>query len=468
MKLANPRRLASSPAVTMTASVMLVAVSGYVYLALAGRLSSSRDAAAMASLYVLVNMIGQGIFVGLEQETSRSLSHALATGADPAPAVRRAVRHTVGLLVICLVLTGVTAPLLVSGPLHGEWRILPTVFIGTVSAGISYLVRGLLGGSQLFKGYSVALAAEGLSRLIPCVAIAATGLSSAFVYCLVHACGLFSSAAAGLYWLRPLVRGMRGARGLTTVHSTAAAAESASPATAPSRLGHFLSAGLMLLVGAGLLNQLVANLPALGASSRLSQAPATATAFVQAATLSRIPLLLVGPVTALLLPRLTSAGALGDLAAVRRTVRLGTMAMLGLGGLSGVGLAALGPWVLRVFFAATGISALSLVLMSLGTAGLMAVGVLQPALVGVQRQRMVPIAFGVGSLVMVAAVLWPGDPVGAAVAASLLGPLAVAAAMGFGLRGLSSGPVLGGPAAEGGLPAAPFPAGASALSRAGE
>jgi O-antigen/teichoic acid export membrane protein len=372
------------------------------------------------------------VFAGLEQETSRSLSHAVAVGDDIAPVMRQAVRHTAALLAACCLFVVAASPILVAGPLHKEWSLIPTVLIGTVSYSLSYLVRGLLGGQQLFAGYAATLVAEGMSRIIPFLAIAALGGGSAFLYCALYSCGLFFSAGVGWYfWLRPRLAER-------AEKSTTAAAASAEPREHGNGSGirTWLSTSLLFLVGAALLTQLVANLPALGASSRLGAHPATATSFVQAATLSRIPLLLVGPVTALLLPRLTAAGAIGDVRAVRATLRIGSAAMLGLGTIAAAGLGVLGPWVLKNYFNATGISALSLVLMAIGTAGLMTVGVLQPALIGLGRPRQVPISWAVGAAAMGAAVVWPGDPVSAAVAASLVGPAGVVLVMAFSLRGL--------------------------------
>jgi hypothetical protein len=100
----------------------------------------------------------------------------------------------------------------------------------------------------------------------------------------------------------------------------------------------------------------------------------------------------------------------------------------------------LGPWVLSAFFNAHGISAWSLAVMGVGTGGMMAVSVLQPALVGLGRQRWVPIAWGAGAAAMTAAVLWPTGAVAAAVTGSLAGPAVVAAVMGVGvLRGVTAG-----------------------------
>ncbi|MEY9925994.1 O-antigen/teichoic acid export membrane protein [Catenulispora sp. GP43] len=470
MTLTSIRRLAKSPSAMMTASVLLVAGGGYLFLMLAGGLSDKKEAAAMASMYVLVNLIGQGVFAGLEQETSRSLSRAAAVGDDTGPVMRRAVRHTAALLAVCCVFVAAASPILVAGPLHKQWVLIPTVLVGTVSYALSYLVRGLLGGQQLFGGYSATLVAEGLSRIVPCLAIVAVGAGSALIYCAVYSCGLFFSAGIGWYfWLRPRLARQRAEAAGTAASATHADAAvhadakadanaNADTDTHESGLRAWYSAGLLFLVGAALLTQLVANLPALGASSRLGAHPATATAFVQAATLARIPLLLVGPVTALLLPRLTAAGAIGDMRAVRTTVRTGSIAMLALGSLAGAGLGVLGPWVLKTFFHASGISALSLVLMAIGTAGLMTVGVLQPTLIGLARQRQVPIAWVIGAVAMGVAVVWPGDPVAAAVAASLVGPAGVVLAMAFSLRGLRNARFAG---AEDALAADPAdPAGA--------
>jgi O-antigen/teichoic acid export membrane protein len=452
------RRLLWSPTVAMSGSLVMVAVAGYAFLSLAGHLPDNRDKAAMASFYVVVNTVGQGIFIGLEQETSRSVSHARATGAALGPVVRRAFRQAGMLLAACLLLIAAISPLLVTGPLHGAWPLMGAVFLGTCTATLSYCARGLLGGTQQFGAYALTLLAEGGTRLVPCLGLAVLGAGSMLAYSYVYAVGLLFAASVGFWKLRPFLRealaepgaadgtvstGNSGAgtrtrtRARTQTRTRTGAARGAGRGQADT--ASWVSASLLFLVGAGLLTQLVDNLPALAASARLTHASATAAAFVQAASLTRIPVLLTGPVTALLLPRLTSAGARGAVHQVRATVLAGVAAMLGLGAATAVGLAVLGPWVLSAFFNAHGISAWSLAVMGVGTGGMMAVSVLQPALVGLGRQRWVPIAWGAGAAAMTAAVLWPTGAVAAAVTGSLAGPAVVAAVMGVGvLRGVTA------------------------------
>ncbi|NUR26038.1 MAG: hypothetical protein HOV83_09360 [Catenulispora sp.] len=432
MNLSAIRRLLASPTVAMSGSLVLVAVAGYEFLSLAGTLPD-RDKAATASFYVVVNTVGQGVFIGLEQEVSRSVSHASATGSALGPVVRRAFRQAGMLLAACLLLIAAISPLLVAGPLHGAWPLIGAVLLGTCTAALSYCARGLLGGTQQFGNYGLTLLAEGGTRLLPCLALAAAGAGSMLAYSYVYALGLLFAASVGYWRLRPFLREALGEGAGGGVQ----AGDTAPPE--PIGLARWISASLLFLVGAGLLTQLVANLPALVASSRLSHASGTAAAFVQAASLTRIPVLLTGPVTAFLLPRLTSAGARSDTHQVRTTVLAGVAAMLGLATATAAGLAALGPWVLSTFFHAHGISAWSLAVMGVGTGGIMAVSVLQPALVGLGRQRLVPIAWGAGAAVMTAVLVWPTGAVTAAVAGSLIGPAVVAAAMGLGvMRGVAS------------------------------
>jgi O-antigen/teichoic acid export membrane protein len=425
------RRLAQNPTVAMSASIMLVAVAGYAFLSLGGRLADSTDRAAMTTFYVLVNTVGQGVFIGLEQELNRSVSHAQATGAPMGPVVRRAFRQTAMLLAVCLLLIAAGSPLLVAGPLHGAWPLVGATLLGTCTAAASYCARGLLGGTQQFGGYSVTLLLEGGTRLVMCGGLLVAGAGTMLSYSYAYALGLAFAASVGFWKLKPFLR------------AALADGTAGQRPDAESGLLRWVSASLLFLVGAGLLTQLVANLPALGASSRLS-GPAqtkTAAAFVSAATLARIPVLLTGPVTALLLPRLTAAGARGATRQVRSIVLAGVAAMLGLGAVTAIGVGALGPWVLAKAFHAHGISALELAVMAVGTAGIMAVSVLQPALLGLGRQRLVPIAWGVGAAAMTVAVVWPVSPVVAAVVGSVVGPTVVAAGMGLGvMRGVAAPP----------------------------
>ncbi|MFD0638310.1 lipopolysaccharide biosynthesis protein [Catenulispora yoronensis] len=372
--------------VGMAAGLLLVGLSGYVFLAVTGHSSTPSDAAALSSLYFLAGLVTLGVFVGLEQETSRATSRAVARGRRLGPVARTARRHTVWLLGLTLAVLAVLAPVLVSGPLRGRWALFGALVLAAVVGAACYWVRGLLGGRQQFYGYAATLATEGLARLVPCVAVfVATGRGgAAWVYALAFAAAQGLAAAAGWWWLR---EGFDD-RAEDVLDVEISEFESGERSAA---------GGLALLVTASLLTQLVANLPPLAASARLTHSDAVAAAFGQAFVLVRIPLLLTSPIQAMLLPDLTRSAARGDHAALRGRVRVALAAVAGLGVVGTAVLAVAGPWVLRVFFGTKAdLSHALLAVLGVGTVFLMAAAILQPTLVALDRHRLVPIAWGSG------------------------------------------------------------------------
>ncbi|NUR61317.1 MAG: hypothetical protein HOV87_22050, partial [Catenulispora sp.] len=438
--------------VGMAAGLLLVGLSGYVFLAVTGHSSTPSDAAALSSLYFLAGLVTLGVFVGLEQETSRATSRAMARGRRLAPVARTARRHAVWLLALTLLVLAALAPALVSGPLRGHWTLFGALVLAAVVGAACYWVRGLLGGLQRFHGYAATLATEGLARLVPCAAVfAATGQSgAAWVYGVAFAAAQGFAAVVGWWWLREGWPHEHPPSALEpNKHSPSAAAPSipspspnpgphpTTTAEPPSHLEsthHSPTAGLALLVAASLLTQLVANLPPLAASTRLTHSDAVAAAFGQAFVLVRIPLLLISPIQAMLLPALTRSAVRGDLAALRARVRLALAAVAALG-VAGTALLALaGPWVLRVFFGTKAdLSHELLAVLGIGTVFLMASAILQPTLVALDRHRLVPTAWGAGAVVSAALVELPVDPVHAAAAAGVCGPATVVVVMAVGL-----------------------------------
>jgi O-antigen/teichoic acid export membrane protein len=170
-------------------------------------------------------------------------------------------------------------------------------------------------------------------------------------------------------------------------------------------------------------------------TSRLDPADAAlAASFVSLFVLARIPVLVVIPVQAMLLPRMTAAVESGAFDALRSHVRLALLAVLACG-VPGVVLGALfGPWAGQVFFAAPlRLSWLVGGLLGVGTVGMVAAQVLQPALVALGRNRAATTAWTVGARVFVALLALPGNPLAACLAAQVVAPAVVVALM---LRGL--------------------------------
>lgn len=391
------------PPAQMAIGLVLFGLAGYVFVALTGRTLDKSEANLAIAFYFLVNVIGPGIFYALEQVTSRSTSKAVAAGQPLGPSLARVRRAGLGLVAVVMVLLLLLSPILVGSTLHDDWVLFAEMLATpAVNAGLS-LVRGLLGGTQRFTGYAITLAVEGTGRLVLCLLLVFAGAGWAWIF---GAAYLFASVLAigiGLVYLRSRAE-------LTGGH--------VDPADNPP-----VTKSLAALAVATLFAQLLPNLAPLAVTSRLADDSAIALAFGQAAVVARIPLLLFFPIQTMLLPALTAAVTRGDLALVARRVKFTLLAVAGAGLLGVVVFLLLGPWALRTFLNTTAeLDTTVMVLLGFSTVVLIAAYAAQPALVALGRDHVVTIGWALGSAVTLAMVLLPGDPVGMAAAAQVVGP----------------------------------------------
>ncbi|MEU4744940.1 hypothetical protein AB0G02_31375, partial [Actinosynnema sp. NPDC023658] len=296
-----PRRL--SPAVVMGLGTLVLGASGYAFVAIAGHSLPAAEAAAVASFYLLVNIVGPGVFSSLEQQASHATSRALARGERPGGALRRVAREGVVLTVVVVAVLAVVSPVLVERSLKGSWSLFVAVLVGVVTSAVIYLARGVLGGMRRFSGYAASLAGEGFARLAGAVGVAAVGVAGAGAFGLTFALGTLVGVVAGGMWLR-----------------SGAAVAGPEPVSGGGS-GSERVESLALLVMAGLLVQAVANVAPIVVTARLPHEAGLALAFSSAFILVRVPLFVFSPVQALLLPGLTAAATRGDLAAVRAVLR---------------------------------------------------------------------------------------------------------------------------------------------------
>lgn len=389
----------------MAGGLATVGVASYAFLAVAGHTLSAADYAAISALYLLINIAGPGYFGGLEQETNRATSRALAVGGSTRLVSRTA--GTLGMIMAGFAVAGLLAvsPVMVGQVFHGRWALQVALIVGMATACGAYLVRGLLGGRRLFRGYAATLTAEGLTRIGLVGLLAELGLRSAGAYAFVFAAGLACAGLVGLPWLRSQ-------RPDLTPHGR----------TERARTFSQLGPGLALLVTAMLLTQLMANLAPVVVTARTAFDLPTAAAFTSAFVLVRVPLFLFSPVQAVLLPNLTRAVAAGDHARFRRSLRLVLIAVLVVGAAGALLSATIGPALVQVLFGArVRLPGLVLGLLAVSTVLLMVAQVLQPALIAAQRHRVVTAGWVFGSVALIGLLFLPVPAITAAVLAQLAG-----------------------------------------------
>lgn len=398
------------PALYLGGGLALVGAAGYAFVALTGHTLPPADAAAAASVYLMVNIIGPGLFSALEQETSRSVSAEIAAGRDPGRVTRNATLLAAATLAGVVVLLAAVSPVLTGTALGGRWGLFAAVLLSVATSAAVYVVRGLVGGRQRFTGYAATLGAEGLARILPCLVLALTGTADVVAYAIAFAAGSAFGALAGLPWLRKPV-------------TPRPAGAAPAPDTAAPTVGRMARA-LSFLAGGTLLMLLVANLAPIVVTPRLAGDAATAAAFASAFVLARVPLFLFAPVQAVLLPALTRAATRGELDRVRATLRRILLAVAAIGIPGVVASFVVGPWAVQVLFGAqVRLPGAVVGLLGVSTVGLMIGQVLQPGLVALGRHQVVTIAWLAGAVVLVTVLALPGG----ALRAGVIGQLGSAA-----------------------------------------
>lgn len=401
----------------MLGGTLLVGLSGFVFLALIGR--GRFDAAATAALsatYLLGNVLGPGVFVALEQETSRVVSDGLArrgtgSGGGIAARVRRMTMIDGGLGFATLLVLLALAPLLLDRVLDGQVGLVLALALAVVGSAAVYLVRGLTGGQQRFRRYAMTVLLDGAVRIVGCLGLVAVGSTDPVAYALALCAGPGIAALLTARRAGPRPVGLPSRAG-------PAPGGADSPAT-----GRLVKDVALLLVASGL-TMVLANLAPVVVTAALPADPLTAAGFAGAVVLTRVPLLFMGTISALLLPGMTAAAAAGDQAALRWTVLRGLAVIGGIGVVAVIGTALIGRPVIALLFGVDRDTTTmpALVWLTASSAWFMAVQLLQPALVALRRHRALVLAWVAGTIAFAVSFLMPLEPLQQGVLAQVAGP----------------------------------------------
>jgi O-antigen/teichoic acid export membrane protein len=193
----------------------------------------------------------------------------------------------------------------------------------------THLARGICSGSGRFRSYAIVLGADGLVRVLLCIALAVVGVS---------AVGAFGLAVAVAPLAGVLIVGAR--RDLRTDPGPPASWQEVTPNLGWLLLGSLMAASL---VNAG---PIATNLLA------ADNEEAFVTRFGQGVILARIPLFLFQAVQAALLPRLARQAAAGEMTEFRTGFRKLMRLVVAVGVVGTVGAWFLGPFAADLLFGA--------------------------------------------------------------------------------------------------------------------
>ncbi len=326
----------------------------------------------ISSLWFATFALAPGFFLPLEQEIGRALSHRRAIDQGGRPVVNKVARLS-GLLVVAVVLVILAvSPIITANYFDGDWVMLVALIAAFVAYAPAIIARGICSGMGRFHDYAIVMGADGVVRIVLCVALAVVGIKTVGIYA-------FSVALAPLVGLGFIWR--RGA--LRTEEGPDAPWNEVAPNLGWLLLGSVFAAALL---NAGPIATTI-----LAEPDQKTQV----TEFAYGVLMARIPLFLFQAVQAALLPRLSRLAARGEFAEFRSGLRRLLVVVLAVGVIGTVGALVLGPFAIDVVYGAD-LTGRTLAMLALGSACYMVALSLAQAVIALRGHAYVAMGWAIG------------------------------------------------------------------------
>lgn len=379
---------ARSGQAAMSVGLVVFGAASYVFLAASGRALGPSRFGLISVMWGVLFLIGGGLFVPLEQELGRSIAARRARGLGFGALLRRVAAVGAVLFVAVSALIALCRDQIAEQLFRGDHQFVAALALGILGIGVMFFVRGLLAGSDRYFGFAALFLADAATKSAPTVVLAVAGVTSPLAYALVLAVSSFAGAVV------PLVRGVR-----------------PGPAGPTPEWSPLLSSlGFLLLTS--FLSALTVNISIIAVEVLATPAETEkAGVFLSGLVIARIPLFMFQAVQAIVLPKLSSLAAAGEMVAFRRLVqRLGIGMAAATVAATAVS-AVLGPAVVRLLFGdefgLLGVA--DMALLSLGSMLIACAMTVNQAQIALHQQRQTGWPWGVGTIafVVVAALTGP-------------------------------------------------------------
>jgi O-antigen/teichoic acid export membrane protein len=368
--------------------LMITALTTYVFLIVANQALPDKAYSGLNAFWGFIFVAGPGLFLPLEQEVGRALSHRRAQGLGGGPLVRRAARLAAILTAAMVVLAIALSPLYVDGAFHSDTVVVAALAIGLVGFAFMHLTRGTLSGNGRFRPYGVILAIDGTAKLIASLVLWGLGVESAGAYAMCIALSPFVATGIALI----------GQHGLLEDGPEA-------PYSELSKSLGWLLAGSLLMQTLGY--SVLLGIGVLKGDTNKSLVRALNSAFFVA----RVPPLLFQAVQGTLLPKLAGLAGAGRHDDFRTGFKQLMYIVCSIAALGTVAAFVIGVPLGKILFPPFEISSLDLGLLVAGNGMFIIALTIAQALLALHGHKAAALAWGIGVIVfcIVAAVIQPLD-----------------------------------------------------------
>ncbi len=347
----------------------------------------SEQFAPLSALWFATFALAPGLFLPLEQELGRAISHRRALQQGANPVVRKVVFLGSVMLGVALLGIAIASPFLASAYFDGNWFMVAALAMAFIGYAPAHLARGVCSGSGRFSEYALIMGSDGVVRIALCIVLYVIGISAVGAYGMVIAVSpLFAVAYV-------FQRG-----GLKTEPGPPADWAEITPNLGWLLLGSVFAATLL-------------NAGPIAASLLADESQdAQVSDFSYGVLLARIPLFMFQAVQAALLPRLSRLAARGELVDFRAGLKRLLLIVVAIGVVGSLGAFLLGPWVLEIVFDAD-LSGRTLALLAFSSATYMMALAIAQAVIALKGHALVAVGWFVGVVTFLLAVWLGGDEV---------------------------------------------------------
>ncbi len=392
---------------SLTVGLLLDGVASYVFLSAAGRDLGPDKFAVVSVLWVVLFLVGNGLFIPVEQELSRSIASRAARGSGWDSLVHRVTVASAVVLGAALAVGVIARDHIADSLFRGDVAFVWLLLFGLVGVWLMFVLRGILSGEHRFHAYGLMFAADALGKAIPGVALLWWGALHPSAYGVVVAGSAYLGIAVAWACLR--WRRHRATRGDVDLSDRVLHPAGEAPDVAPDWGRLTTSMGFLLLTS--FLSALAINIGTVSIEVIGSRVDADkAGIFLSGLVIARIPLFLFQAIQAIVLPRLSRLAALGDLVGFRSDLRRLNLAMAGCTTFAVVGAAAIGPLAVRILFGEEFalLGARDMALLTLASMLMTAALTLNQAQIALHHQRQTGWPWGVATAAFLAIVATNG------------------------------------------------------------
>jgi len=378
---------------SLTIGLLFDGVASYVFLSAAARELGPDRFTVVSILWVVLFLVGNGLFIPVEQELSRSIATRAARGSGWSTLVRRVTAASAGVLAAAIAIGVLARGRIADSLFRGDTAFVALLLFGLVGVWLMFLLRGVLSGEHRFHGYGLMFAADGLGKAIPGIALLMWGVWRPSSFGFIVSGSAYVGIVAG--WLA-----LRWGRGRT---APGVLVTPDRPDVPPGWRRLTTSMGFLLLTS--FLSALTINIGTVSIEVLGNRVDADkAGIFLSGLVIARIPLFLFQAIQAIVLPRLSHLAAVGDVVAFRSDLRRLNVAMASTTLAAVVGAAALGPLAVRVLFGGEYalLGARDMALLTLASMLMTAALTLNQAQIALHHQRQTGWPWGIATVAFLA------------------------------------------------------------------